>query len=178
MSRSHKLTLLNHHFYETIADSFSKSRSTPWDGFIKCLDWIANNDTVLDLGCGNGRFISFIREHNKMGSYVGVDNSAELLSFVPQLPNVKYETDTIHDWILKHQTMFDCITLFGVLHHISSEQELLDLLDYAYHHSQTVILSRWNCVMNKVLMSRRIDPESLAGRSILRSEERRVGKEC
>jgi tRNA (uracil-5-)-methyltransferase TRM9 len=171
MSRSQKLAQLNRHFYQTVAESFSSTRQTAWIGFSKCLEWIKSTDTILDLGCGNGRFATFLREHNKLGHYTGVDSSAELLDHTPKLTNTTWVHSDIKEWTSTNTNHFDSITLFGVLHHVSDEQELLDLLDYIYHHTTTLILSRWNCIMNESLMSRRVDPESELGTSILKPFE-------
>ena len=167
MSRSQKITALNHHFYQLVADSFSITRTTAWKGFDECLHWIGNLDTVLDLGCGNGRLVTFLRKQGKLGDYTGVDSSKELLAHTPKIQGATWNNVDIFTWISTDNSHYECITLFGVLHHISSEEEVLNLLDFAYHHSTTVIISRWNCIMNNSLMSSRIEPESEQGVSIL-----------
>jgi len=39
--------------------------------------YIENHQKILDLGCGNGRLLNFLK--NKKIEYIGVDNSEKLL---------------------------------------------------------------------------------------------------
>ena len=47
---------LNKDFYESNASGFSVTRQTAWPGWLQILPFVKQNDHILDLGCGNGRF--------------------------------------------------------------------------------------------------------------------------
>lgn len=85
------LNNLNQKFYEKTAEEFSKTRQSPWSGWYLLLD--ALNDflvptsissgcplSVLDLGCGNGRFEKFLRGNLPISfTGTGIDSDEALL---------------------------------------------------------------------------------------------------
>ena len=85
------LNNLNQKFYEKTAEEFSKTRQSPWSGWYLLLNAI--NDflvptsissgsplSVLDLGCGNGRFEKFLRENLPISfTGTGIDSDERLL---------------------------------------------------------------------------------------------------
>ena len=75
---------LNKKFYQSVAYSFSETRQTPWKGWGKVVEII--NDVlknekikILDLGCGNGRFLEYIKKSFSNYEYVGMDENEDLL---------------------------------------------------------------------------------------------------
>ena len=75
-----KLLRINRQFYDSLADSFAETRATPHPGFTLLLDFLPLNlASLLDVGCGNGRFGHFLDQHRPLKRYVGVDFSTELL---------------------------------------------------------------------------------------------------
>ena len=73
------LAELNHAFYAKFADDFARTRRTWPPGFERILPHLRPGANVVDLGCGNGRFLRFLAERGWRGTCVGVDNSAGLL---------------------------------------------------------------------------------------------------
>lgn len=77
-------------FYRKQAESFSATRQSPWDGWVRCLDAaregfsaadLSDRETaVLDLACGNLRFESFLESADPDRAYVfhAVDDCDEL----------------------------------------------------------------------------------------------------
>jgi ubiquinone/menaquinone biosynthesis C-methylase UbiE len=68
--------------WNTIADSFDKTRREPWD---ICIDFVNNLDEeiyLIDLGCGNGRHL--ISSATKIKNCVGCDISIELLKIIKE----------------------------------------------------------------------------------------------
>ena len=52
---------LNNRFYKTVATDFSATRQMPWAGWDRLLPFLPKEAIdILDLGCGNGRFLSFL----------------------------------------------------------------------------------------------------------------------
>jgi len=64
--------------YNSIAEDFSETRKMHWHEFEDFLKYIKNNDTIVDLGCGNGRLYHFLKDKRKI-KYLGIDNSKKLL---------------------------------------------------------------------------------------------------
>jgi ubiquinone/menaquinone biosynthesis C-methylase UbiE len=64
--------------YNQIAEGFSETRQFPWKDFECFKAYYRPNFAVLDLGCGNGRLLTFL-ENEGFKSYLGLDQSAELL---------------------------------------------------------------------------------------------------
>lgn len=56
-----RLNVINHAFYAATAPEFDRSRSQPWPGWTRLLDHLPKPcESVLDVGCGNGRFGVFL----------------------------------------------------------------------------------------------------------------------
>ncbi|MDT8307560.1 MAG: class I SAM-dependent methyltransferase, partial [Anaerolineae bacterium] len=74
------LLALNRRFYEQLAAPFAQTRQRPQPGFTRLLPYLPEPcDSVLDVGCGEGRFARFLAGHGFTGRYVGVDFSEGLL---------------------------------------------------------------------------------------------------
>jgi ubiquinone/menaquinone biosynthesis C-methylase UbiE len=74
-----KLIELNRDFYTRFGDSFSATRHRIQPGVRRVLEMLQGDETILDLGCGNGWFARELAERNHHGSYLGVDFSLPLL---------------------------------------------------------------------------------------------------
>lgn len=74
------LRALNRDFYARFADPFARTRRSWPPGFALILPHLRSAANVLDLGCGNGRLLSFLAAHGWSGDYLGVDSSAGLLA--------------------------------------------------------------------------------------------------
>jgi len=69
---------LVHEVYEEIASHFSETRHTPWPKVIQFLQSIPFGGILVDLGCGNGKYLGAAD-----GTYeIGTDFSLNLLKIV------------------------------------------------------------------------------------------------
>jgi SAM-dependent methyltransferase len=142
---------INRHFYHHHAEEFGATRRSPWRGWARLVEHLNRlalpaELSVLDVGCGNGRFALYLREHySKPFTYIGMDVSAKALEAArAQLPNKSQFTLIEHDLVAGEQILpsqapdaFSLIVVFGLLHHIPGHDrrqallaELARRLDY------------------------------------------------
>ena len=137
---AYRLNDVNKSFYETVADSFGRTRQSSWAGWNLCLHDMQFNEArqirVLDLACGNQRFGDYVaRVFPGIDiQYTGVDNNVELSSRLA----LKHECDArvcaldavgaaldgtlakcLHEEALMGQSC-DMAVAFGFMHHVPS----------------------------------------------------------
>lgn len=180
-----QLNALNRRFYKQVADSFSESRSYYWQGWNKLVPYIQelanfhqDKLTVLDLGCGNGRFGAFLAQQlpDVKLKYIGLDNSQKLLNIATQqtlTPNIKTRfekldlteellSETFYKSIKKFSPHF--ITTLGVLHHVPSyqlRQELIANLSKALASPGYLAFTSWNFLDTKRFQKKIIEPQKV-----------------
>jgi tRNA (uracil-5-)-methyltransferase TRM9 len=116
-----RLNQINRQFYQITAANFDESRGEPWPGWDVLLPYLKTPLSVLDVGCGNGRFGSFLAERlDSPPRYHGVDNSPALLdrarAALAHLDAHLENRDVIAD--PPGEGTYDLVALFGVLHHV------------------------------------------------------------
>ena len=74
-----RLIELNRDFYTRFGDSFSATRHRIQPGVRRVLDMLQGDESILDLGCGNGGLARELAQRSHRGSYLGVDFSLPLL---------------------------------------------------------------------------------------------------
>jgi tRNA (uracil-5-)-methyltransferase TRM9 len=128
-----RLIELNRDFYDRFGDSFSATRQRLQPGVKKVLDLIQENDSVLDLGCGNGHFLHAIHDRGHKAALLGVDFSLPLLRDAESTRGVEFrEVDltklsAFSDQLMVHGP-WSVVTMFATLHHIPSHEIRLDIL--------------------------------------------------
>ncbi len=125
------LNALNQAFYSDSAGDFAATRGAPWPGWRRILPLLRGRPsaTVLDVGCGNGRFASFLSA--TLGApflYCGIDASAPLLAHADRALAGAPGARLLHrDLVLETPAQvlpderFVCVAAFGLLHHIPQE---------------------------------------------------------
>jgi tRNA (uracil-5-)-methyltransferase TRM9 len=129
-----RLNQINRAFYATIADEFHQTRGEAWLGWQRLLPHVSAPLSVLDVGCGNGRFGVFLAEEDRVPlTYVGLDNSVALLEHarralgsLAQVQAELREHDIIEAPNLNGEV--DLVVLFGVMHHVPSKARRLALM--------------------------------------------------
>jgi tRNA (uracil-5-)-methyltransferase TRM9 len=134
-STEESIILLNKEFYNTIAKYWNNDPNYFWQGWYKLLPYLhqkidtGNNVKILDLGCGNGRFLAFVYSQFPNANnieYIGVDNAAHVkidLTFYPSIRSNFLNRDLLKsDWDLGQS--FDIVVAFGIIHHIPGERLL------------------------------------------------------
>ncbi|MEZ4668953.1 MAG: class I SAM-dependent methyltransferase [Anaerolineae bacterium] len=134
------LNQLNRNFYDAVADDFDQTRGTAWRGWTRLVPFLKTPLSVLDIGCGNGRFGVFLwEEMAKISSgsiktdaplitYDGIDSSSILLAraqtTLDKLGKLAYHLSQ-QDIVENPPVVgdYDLVVLLGVLHHIPGYEE-------------------------------------------------------
>ncbi len=133
-----RLSALNQRFYAESADEFSATRDAPWPGWSKLVPLLNGRShvSVLDVGCGNGRFARFLSDALAAPFlYCGIDASAPLLERArravsgiagARLLRADLVLDPLDSALPGER--FTCVAAFGLLHHVPQESRRRALL--------------------------------------------------
>ena len=146
-----RLLALNRAFYDGQAASFAASRAQPQPGFTALLPYLPEScQTLLDVGCGEGRFGRFLQAHQPMVRYVGVDFSAELLALAQAQTGegqaAFYQRDVTQPGFLHGLGRFEVVVCLAALHHIPGQQNrarLIREMAGVLAENGRLILSTW-----------------------------------
>ena len=174
-STAARLLELNHAFYEDFGDSFSATRGRLQPGVLRSLESLRGDESVLDLGCGNGGLVRELGRRGHRGRYLGIDSSLPLLHEarrqVPGLPATFLLADlTQLSLIAGNMPVSDrwsWIACFAVLHHLPGSELRLEFLR-AIHGlvagQGRLVLSNWQ-FLNSPRLRARLQPWEAAGLS-------------
>jgi SAM-dependent methyltransferase len=168
-----RLLDLNRRFYVRHARGFDDSRRHPWEGWDRAVAHVSSAGPtfrVLDVGCGNGRFGTYLAERcsppprpprgrrSERIRYHGIDSSAELLARAERRLAVPaaagriearlQEADVVRDDLsrLLGRRRYDLVAVFGLLHHVpgrSSRAGLLASLGLHLGRGGVLAVSLW-----------------------------------
>jgi SAM-dependent methyltransferase len=168
---SKKLIDLNRDFYERFSVSFSATRQRLQPGVRKILDSIRKDDSVLDLGCGNGTFLRELQDRGHQAPLLGADFSLPLLREAESTPGVEFRALDLaklsisSDQLSVNSEKWSVITCFATLHHIPSNEMRLDILRTVkklLRPDGTFYLSNWQ-FLNSEKLKARIQPWDRVG---------------
>ncbi len=180
-----KLNQLNQSFYTNVAKEFDQTRQAPWYGWSNLVDLLEEFDRnqplrVLDVGCGNGRFLDFLVKNlpEQSIAYTGIDLNSELLHLAKTrtdtFANVTADWqnyDLVQTWLNNEQQKppfdqkYDLIVVFGVMHHLPGSQQRLDWLNWFQKHlseNGLLVVADWQFSReSKRFAEKIISPENL-----------------
>jgi len=174
-----RLIALNKQFYQTFGHEFSSTRLRLQPGVLRMLDSLTGDESILDLGCGNGEMARELMRRGHGGQYIGMDSSPLLLEVArhgwEDAPATFLCADlTSAGWdkkvIASHPQSFDLVTAFATLHHIPGQELRLKILNKVHtllSAGGRFIHSEWQ-FMNSEKLKERIQPWQEAG---FKSEE-------
>jgi tRNA (uracil-5-)-methyltransferase TRM9 len=131
-------------FYRFHAHSFDESRKGAWNSWGAILNEIRPFKSILDLGCGNGRFAAFLDEHVEDFDYTGIDAEPAFIDAA----RARYPSHTFTEAQLDNEIdgSYDAIVSFGVFHHVPGFNErvaLLQRLAKALRNGGHIAVSLW-----------------------------------
>ena len=138
--------------YNKFAKEWNTTRQNSWGEFEFARGFL-DSKNILDAGCGNGRLVTWLRENNFQGKYLGVDSSEELLKLAGKnFPNEKFELHDLREFVpgMSRESMsadFDAIFCIAVLHHFQSftdRQKVLQNFHARLCKDGKIFLTTWN----------------------------------
>jgi len=122
-----KLLALNRRLYTSLAEPFSATRFREQPGYHRLLPLLPQPCTLLDLGCGNGRWAAFLDARGLVVRYVGVDFSPQMIALarerIASAEGVQAEFLTADiaqpGWVRCIPALrYDVITAMATIHHL------------------------------------------------------------
>lgn len=125
-----RLSTLNQRFYAAVAEPFACSRTRPQPGFARLLASLPRPcHSLLDVGCGDGRFGRFMRQQLPELAYTGVDFSTALLEKARATTDGRFVVrDLSQPDCLAGLGYFDLVACLAALHHIPGRARRVHLL--------------------------------------------------
>ena len=161
---ANRLLKINREFYNRFGSQFSATRQRLQPGIKRILDTIRGDESVLDLGCGNGNFLRELIRRGHKAPLLGADFSLPLLRDAREAstPGVVFrEVDLSQLSVFSNQLSveggWDVITMFAALHHIPSVEVRLDIMQTIrglLKEDGRFILSNWQFLNSAKLRSR------------------------
>jgi 2-polyprenyl-3-methyl-5-hydroxy-6-metoxy-1,4-benzoquinol methylase len=156
---------INREFYSRFGESFSATRHRIQPGVRRVLDKLKGDESILDLGCGNGELARELARRGHRGAYLGVDFSLPLLRDAESQPDgfsTRFlEVDLTRLSAFREQLVIDgnwsVVTAFAVLHHIPSRElrlEILRVVTQLLKKDGLLIHSNWQFLNSEKLKAR------------------------
>ena len=126
---------LNRRFYTEYGHDFSATRGRLQTGVLRVIEFLRGDESILDLGCGNGELARTLLRRGHHGSYLGLDFSLPLLDEAQReafaFPVQFMQADLVFDdWehVIARNNNYDIVFAFAVLHHIPSLELRLQII--------------------------------------------------
>ena len=159
MAVASRLLELNRRFYAEHGGDFSATRRRLQPGVLRVIESWRGDETILDLGCGNGELARALSRRGHRGSYLGLDSSLPLLREAERGP-FHFPVHFLQaDLIALPQTdeRWSCVSAFAVLHHVPGLALRLRMLEAARARladGGSFVLSNWQFLTSPRLKAR------------------------
>ncbi len=137
--------------YDMISQEFSQTRQHGWKEFEKYLPHLKKTDKIVDLGCGNGRFFTFLKKHG-LTNYIGIDNNQKFLDLAKiQQKEARFIKGDLAKTPLanKSQNVATAIASFHHLPTVNLRKKSLREIQRILKANGTLIISVWNLFQPK-----------------------------
>lgn len=132
--------------YDRIADHFSQTRHQPWPEFSVLADILQAGNSLVDVGCGNGRLAEFVKKIKGI-EYTGTDLSQGLLAHAKtEYPEYSFVHGSMLDLPFSADT-FDVVTSIAALQHVPSKTYQVKALREMYRIAKptaVLFMLNWN----------------------------------
>ncbi len=133
--------------YEEIAEQFDNTRKKHlWPELVELVKDIKNGESILDVGCGNGRLLEALQ--GRKINYLGVDSNNKLVELARlKYLNMKFTVGDILELSQIPEINFDYVFCIAVLQHIPSRKLQIDAIRQLRNkvsENGKVIISVWN----------------------------------
>lgn len=135
----------NKDVYNTIAPYFSDTRSFVWDDLKRFSEYITPGDTVLDVGCGNGRVYQLCE--NLQVEYTGIDQSEELISIAQKkYSSVRFDVGEMTKLPYEDASfsVIICVATFNHLPDVDSRLKALREMKRVLKSGGVILMTNWN----------------------------------
>ena len=133
--------------YNTIAEHFSATRQFLWDDMRPLARLVQTGDTVLDVGCGNGRLYQLFEKKPGGFTYVGLDQSEALIEIARRrFPLARFVVHEMTKLPFK-KAQFDVVFCIAAFHHLPSRGTRLKALREMKKVTKIggrIVLTNWN----------------------------------
>ena len=110
--------------YDEIAVDFNRTRYSHWDFVHKFILSLISNTKMLDLGCGNGKYLS-VRQDLDLHA---LDNCENLIQIVQnKYPAVKTSISDVTNTPFETNN-FDSVISIAVIHHLATAERRISML--------------------------------------------------
>lgn len=146
-------------FYNSVANEYSNEKHHPTTNILKKIeefntkDILKNKsfDTVIDIGCGDGNFLTYVNAKNK----IGIDLSINMINrHYSKLPEANYLIGNFSETILK-TSCADLVHCSFLLDHIMDVDEFLSEVNRIMKKDAIFILSLYS--PEKIIKTRKGD---------------------
>jgi len=121
------LNAINKTFYEVHGHSFDLTRQTAWPGWEKLLPIFQKHKPkkIIDLGCGNGRFLGFLKDkYTSPFFYTGIDSNTYLLESAKKTyPKETFLVGDVTQKLELTESDYDAVVVFGLMHHLATKEQ-------------------------------------------------------
>ena len=142
------------HFYTENAKKYYQTRQKHWTDGQYFLDYIKSlnleKPRILELGCGGGRFLSYLKEHWSWDfEYHGVDLSEGLLAYASKdHPEAVFSCEDMSVFMQNAgQEEYDVIVACASFQHLPSVEERKNLLKNCYKslkYDGILLMTNWS----------------------------------
>lgn len=135
----------NRDVYNTIASYFSSTRQFVWDDLKDFSQYITKEDTVLDIGCGNGRVYQLCE--NLQVAYTGIDQSEELIAIAQKkYPTVHFDVGEMTKLPYEDASfsVIICVATFNHLPDRESRLKSLREMKRVLKPGGIILMTNWN----------------------------------
>ncbi|XP_078043753.1 tRNA (carboxymethyluridine(34)-5-O)-methyltransferase alkbh8 [Augochlora pura] len=105
-----------HNVYENISNHFNETRHKQWPNVLKFLQSLNPGDILLDVGCGNGKYL---QEQENIFK-VGCDRSQNLMKICYKKKFEVFLSDCLH--LPYRNNSIDAAISIAVIHHLSTHE--------------------------------------------------------